>query len=68
MNIQEYLSHVEGYPEAFRERQVLERSLGDLALPRDFAASMIDRLHPAEIGAAVVEIREETPSAKTFRS
>ncbi|HOI75663.1 MAG TPA: FAD-binding oxidoreductase [Syntrophales bacterium] len=67
MNIEEYLNHVEGYAEAARERQVLEQACGDLALPRDFAASVIGRLHPKEIDVAVAEIREETPTAKTFR-
>jgi len=67
LNIEEYLNHVEGYAEAARERQVLEQACGDLALPRDFAASVIGRLHPKEIDVAVAEIREETPTAKTFR-
>ncbi|NPU85497.1 MAG: 2Fe-2S iron-sulfur cluster binding domain-containing protein [Syntrophaceae bacterium] len=67
MNIEEYLNQVEGYAEAARERQVLEQACGDLALPRDFAASVIGRLHPREIGVAVAEIHDETPTAKTFR-
>ncbi|PKN33894.1 MAG: flavodoxin reductase [Deltaproteobacteria bacterium HGW-Deltaproteobacteria-19] len=67
MNILEYLSHVDGYAETARERQTLERACGDLALPRDFAAGIVDRLHPKEIEATVAEIREETATAKTFR-
>jgi len=67
MNIQEYLNHVEGYADALQERRMLERHAGDLTLPRDFAESVVARLHPARIPVTVAEIRRETPTAKTFR-
>jgi ferredoxin-NADP reductase len=67
MNIQEYLSQVDGFLDVYRERQVLEQVQGDLSLPREFAARVVERLHPAEIPVVVGGIREETRSAKTFR-
>jgi len=67
MDIQEYLTRVDGFLDAFQERQVLEKSCGDVALPEHFAAEVVGRLHPRQIEAVVVGVREETPSAKTFR-
>jgi ferredoxin-NADP reductase len=67
MDIQEYLAHVDGFAQAFQERQVLEKARGDVALPGHFAAEVIGRLHPREIEVVVTEVREETPTARTFR-
>jgi ferredoxin-NADP reductase len=67
MDIQEYLTHVNGFMDAFQERQILERTRGDVALPAGFAGEVVGRLHPREIEVVVTDVREETPTAKTFR-
>jgi ferredoxin-NADP reductase len=67
MNIQEYLSNVEGFNEAVEEREILKRVFGDLTLPRDFVENFVSLLHPKSIDVKVVDIIEETPSTKTLR-
>ena len=67
MNIQEFLKGVDGFDEAIQEREVLKRVYGDLTIPRDFAANVVDMLHPKSIDVKVVDIRDESQSTKTIR-
>jgi ferredoxin-NADP reductase len=67
MNIKEFLPHVDGFSEALAERDVLKRVFGDLSIPKQFAEKYVSLLHPKEIQCVVTDIRDETPSTKTFR-
>ncbi len=67
MDIREFLGHVEGFKEVIEERESLKRVFGDISIPRDFADNYIRLLHPKKIAVTVVEIVDETASAKTFR-
>ncbi len=67
MNIQEFLSNVDGFKEAVEEREILKRVFGDLTLPKDFVEDFVSLLHPKSIEVKAVDIIEETPSTKTIR-
>lgn len=67
MNIQEFLSKVEGFNEVIQEREILKQVYGDFTLPKDYVENFVSLLHPKFIDVKVSEIIEETSTTKTIR-
>ncbi len=61
------LTKIEGYDRVVRERETCRKYGTDFSVERGAVEEYVRRLHPDRMHLKVVEIVEETPSAKTFR-
>jgi ferredoxin-NADP reductase len=63
----DFRPEIEGYAEIRREIEVLRRYGFDYSSHKGRVGQVLNLLHPKKIRLQVSEIREETPSAKSFR-
>jgi|MudIll2142460700_1097286.scaffolds.fasta_scaffold77041_2 ferredoxin-NADP reductase len=63
----DFRPEIEGYAEIRREIEVLRRYGFDYSSYKGRVEQVLDLLHPKKIRMQVSEIREEAPSAKSFR-
>ncbi|MBN1533443.1 MAG: 2Fe-2S iron-sulfur cluster binding domain-containing protein [Spirochaetes bacterium] len=63
----EILQQLDGYGDVIKEIEVLRKYGYDYSIDRGTIRQYIDRLHPASLDLKIVDIIEETPSARTLR-
>jgi glycine betaine catabolism B len=63
----EILQQLDGYGDVIKEIEILRKYGYDYTIDRGTVRQYIDRLHPASLDLNIVDIIEETPTAKTLR-
>lgn len=67
MGIKDIFKKIENYDEMLKDTAVLERYGFDYQSRKGEVERIIDELHPKRLNLIVSEIRQETPSTKSFR-